>query len=427
MNSKQNDRINQVRENTVIIGIDIASETHYARAFNWRGIELGKVISFGNRFEGFEKLRLWIQTLQKENAKDQVLLGAEPTGHYWFSLADYARGHNMNLVLVNPHHVKKSKELDDNHPTKNDRKDSKTIAKLVIEGRYMEPYIPVGVYADLRVSVNNRWRITKELNGIKNRIERWLKIYFPEFRDAFGSTYGKGSMMVLHNAPLPEEVILLGAEGINQIWRKVKLREVGMNQAKRLYAAALRSVGRKDGNRMARIELMMLLDDYDRKNSHLEVLDTIIEELCMQIPEAEKVLEIKGVGMMIIAGFFAEVGDISRFDSLKQIQKLAGLAIRENSSGKHKGESRISKRGRKHLRTVLFQAVLGMVKSNEEFQELHMYYTSRRNNPLKKKQSLIVLCCKLIRIIYGISIKGFHYDGQKLLGDIIRPGELTAA
>ncbi len=54
MNSKQNERINQVQENTMIIGIDIASETHYARAFDWRGIEFGKVISFGNRFEGLK-------------------------------------------------------------------------------------------------------------------------------------------------------------------------------------------------------------------------------------------------------------------------------------------------------------------------------------------------------------------------------------
>ncbi len=223
----------------------------------------------------------------------------------------------MNLVLVNPHHVKKSKELDGNHPTKNDRKDSKTIAKLVVEGRYMEPYIPIGVYANLRVSVNNRWCITKELNGIKNRIERWLKIYFPEFSDTFGSTCGNGSMIVLHMAPLPEEVISLGPEGINHYWRKVKLRAVGMNQAKRLYTDGLKSVGRKDGSRMARMELMMLLDDYNRKNSQFEVLDEVIEELCMQIPEVEKVLEIKGVGMLTVAGFFAEVGDISRFDSPK--------------------------------------------------------------------------------------------------------------
>ncbi len=55
----------------------------------------------------------------------------------------------MNPVLVNPHHVKKSKELDDNNPTKNDRKDPKVIAGLVREGRYMIAYVPEGVFADL--------------------------------------------------------------------------------------------------------------------------------------------------------------------------------------------------------------------------------------------------------------------------------------
>lgn len=40
----------------------------------------------------------------------------------------------MNLVLVNSFHVKRSKELDDNNPTKNDCKDPKTIAMLIKDG-----------------------------------------------------------------------------------------------------------------------------------------------------------------------------------------------------------------------------------------------------------------------------------------------------
>lgn len=46
---------------------------------------------------------------------------------------------------------------------------------------------------------------------------------------------------------------------------------------------------------------------------------------------------------------------------------------------------------------------------------------------MKKKQSLIALCCKLIRVIFGICTKGFDYDGKKLLADIKRPAELIAA
>lgn len=43
MYCKQNQKINQVKECTLVVGIDIGSTTHYARAFDWRGIELGNV------------------------------------------------------------------------------------------------------------------------------------------------------------------------------------------------------------------------------------------------------------------------------------------------------------------------------------------------------------------------------------------------
>jgi len=426
MKLTQNDRINQVHEGTIVVGIDVASETHYARAFDWRGVELGKVISFSNRREGFLELFRWIQALQKKHGKSSVLLGAEPTGHYWFSLADYAEGSGIKLVLVNPHHVKKSKELDDNHPTKNDRKDAKTIAKLVVEGRYMEPYIPEGDFAELRVAMDSRYRILKEIGSQKSRMERWLKIYFPEYKDVFKSPYGKASLVVLRHCPLPEEVRALGPEKINELWRKEKLRAVGSKRARRLHKASEASIGRQEGTRAARLEMMNLLDDYAHKVAQLEEVEGLIRTLLYGIPQIEKVLAIKGMGLMSAAGIFAEIGDIGRFDSPKQIQKLAGLAIRENRSGKHQGGTGISRRGRKRLRTILFQVILPMVATNEAFAELHSYYTKRDKNPLKKKQSLIALCCKLIRIIFGICTKGFEFDGQKMLSDIKRPLEQAA-
>ena len=49
---------------------------------------------------------------------------------------------------------------------------------------------------------------------------------------------------------------------------------------------------------------------------------TLIEELVNQIPMAEKLLEIKGVGIKTVSGFLAEVGDISRFNNPKELQKL---------------------------------------------------------------------------------------------------------
>jgi transposase len=427
VNFTQNEKLNQVSVNSIVIGVDIASELHYARAFDWRGVELGKVFKFENNVEGFTSFNGWINDLKEQAKKDAILIGAEPTGHYWFGLAAYLKEQSIKLVLVNPFHVKRSKELDDNHPGKTDSKDPKTIAKLVIEGRYNEPYIPEGVYAELRITTSCRLRIIKELNGVKNRIQRWIKIYFPEYTKVFGSFEAVSSMIVLETAPLPADIIALGAEGINKLWRDKKLRAVGIKRANCLYDAGKNTIGCTEGSASARLEIQLLLEDYRNKIKQYDSVMKAIEDLCMQIPEVEKLLKIKGVGIVIVAGFVSEIGDIRRFHSPKQIQKLAGLALKETSSGKCKGQTTISKRGRSRLRAVLFQAVMPLVAKNAEFAEIHRYYTTRIKNPLKKKQSLIALSCKLIRVFYAILSKGIAYDSTKLISDIHRPEEMIAA
>ena len=152
-----------------------------------------------------------------------------------------------------------------------------------------------------------------------------------------------------------------------------------------------------------------------------------LEEIVLTIPGAEKMLQIKGVGIKTVAGFLAEVGDITRFNHPDQIIKLAGLNLRENSSGKHKGETTITKRGRSRLRAQLFRAILPMVAKNKEFNELHKYYTTRVKNPLKKKQSLMVMCRKLIKIAYKLITEDISYDPEKMMGDIRRNPEPRAA
>ncbi len=152
-------------------------------------------------------------------------------------------------------------------------------------------------------------------------------------------------MLILKEAPLPEDILMLGIDGVNQIWRDAKLRAVGKARAKALIEAAEHSVGSKEGAVSARMEIRMLLEDYEFRNTRLQEVMTLIEELVNRIPMAEKLLEIKGVGIRTVSGFLAEAGDISRFNNPKELQKLAGLALVENSSGKHKGETTISRRG----------------------------------------------------------------------------------
>lgn len=426
MNYTQNQKISQVTETTLIVGVDIGSETNFARAFNWRGQELSKkVFRFNNSQEGFQSFLAYINTYTTIASAQQIIVGCEPTGHYWFNLARYLEENNIKLALVNPYHVKQIKELDDNSPKKTDLKDPKTIAKLVVDGRYSYPYLPEGIYADLREAVSSRERIVKELNAITNRIKRWLKIYFPEYLVVYKNFSAESGLTVLETVPLPQDIVQLGPEGVNQLWRDKKLRAVGMKRALTLVEAAHNSIGLPGGN-CARMEIQLLLEDFRTKQSQLEMITEVLEEETLSVPYADKLLAIKGVGLITVAGFLAEVGDIRRFDSPKQIQKLAGLEVKENSSGKHRGRSSISKRGRKRLRKILFQVMLPMIQNNAEFGEIYQYFTTRQKNPLKGKQAIIAAGCKLIRVFYAILKHGVDYDPGKLRADMIHP-ELEAA
>src|SRR5690554_4175784 len=104
MNYNQNKKIMQVTERTVVVGIDIAKHKHFARALNFRGIELGKAISFSNTSSGFASLSYWITELKKKHDLDHVIVGMEPTGHYWLNLEQWLRKQGMKQVLVNPAH-----------------------------------------------------------------------------------------------------------------------------------------------------------------------------------------------------------------------------------------------------------------------------------------------------------------------------------
>ena len=185
--------------------------------------------------------------------------------------------------------------------------------------------------------------------------------------------------------------------------------------------AAMRSIGLKVGLREARMEIQDLIEDYELQTKRLERINDLIKELCQQIKYANKLLEIKGIGITTVAGFIAEVGDIGRFTDPKQIQKLAGLEIVKKSSGKKKGQPRISKRGRRKLRRTMYESARALMTWNPAFQDVFLYYRNRTKKPLGGMQAKIAVACKAIRIFYVVLKTGCDFDEEKFRKDIIRP------
>lgn len=426
----KNTKLTFISDDMLILGCDVGSETHYVRAIDTRGRELSKsAFPFSNSSEGFNSAKEWALKLAAANNKSQIVMGLEPTGHYWFCLATWMITNGISVVQVNPYAVKQTKEVEDNSQLKDDTKDPKLIANLVKDGNFGMPYLPEKLYAELRRLSMFRDQLNEDRIRALNRMHREMKIYFPEYKDAYGKIDGAFSLEILKQAPFPDDLAALGTDGIRQIWHDAKLRGRGYSRAVEILQYARESVGIKDGAEASKTAVKWFVEKIMELDEQLSDIQNRINEKCQKIPHAENVLEISGVGENILSGILAEMGDISRFDDVKEIQKLSGLGLVACSSGKHKGETKISHRGRKRLRYWLFQGAKSAVAHAEEFKELHVYYTTRPDNPLKKMQSLIVIACKLLRVIYTMLTKGTKYDPKKMLMDIKHPEkqELMAA
>ncbi|MFD2973943.1 transposase, partial [Peribacillus deserti] len=256
----------------------------------------------------------WIKELQKAHQKLDIVFGIEPTGHYWFPLAEFLRKSGIKLVLVNPHHVNKSKELEDNSQTKNDLKDAKVIANLIKNGDYTEPKLPKEEFADLRVLMNVREKLMVSLTQLSLRVQNCLDRFFPEYLSVFKDWAGKASLVTLREFPLPQEIVSLGAEEILKRWKTKVQRAVGIKRAEKLVACASTSIGMTEGCTGAKIELTILLDQYEMYQKQLEQIMNEVQDILRRLPGTKKMMTIPGVGEQTIAGFLAEVGNLEDYN-----------------------------------------------------------------------------------------------------------------
>lgn len=418
MNSNTNHKINQVSENTLVIGIDIAKHKHYACAIDDRGRVLQKSFPITQSRDGFEAFYTHLLVLKSTHGKQDIIVGFEPTGHYWMNLATFLTNYGIPFVMVNPLHVNRSKELDDNLQTKNDQKDALVIARLMRDGRFSYPRILEGVEAELRNGATLRSKIQEDLNALQNRMVRWIDRFFPEFTKVF-KNFGKMAYAVLEKTPLPVDIQGKTPEELLFLYRQVEgMKSPQLPKAKQLVEVAQHSIGLTEGLVMARIEIATLLQQHHLLQEQLDTLNEQLGELAKQMKDYEYLASVPGIGDITIVDLLSEVGSLTQYEHPRQIIKLAGLTLRENSSGQHKGQKRISKRGRRKLRALLFRVMIPLIRHNQAFKQLHEYYTTRTINPLRKKQSIVVLCGKLLKILHALCKKKIQFDEQQMMKNL---------
>lgn len=392
-------RIDAVNEKVLIATIDGGKDTHYGYYRCPDGTDC-KAFDFWNNGRGFQEFWERISSAARSHGLEEIIVGFESTGPYMEPLTQFLRSKKgIRLVQVNPMHTKRLKELSGNSPLKTDRKDPKVIADIIALGHALTVVLPEGPAAELRRLTQGRERTIENRTRLFNQLQCLLVISFPEFLQVMKDVKTASAQHLLRHYPTAQDILTLGEPALAAILRKVSRGKLREDRARALVEAASESVGVREGRSSMLLEIGLMLDTIATYDRFIESLEVEMVRHLEQIPYSRVILSLKGIGPVTTAGLIGEVGDFTKFGTISEVMKLAGLDLYEVSSGKHRGKLRISKRGRPLIRKLLYFAALSAVRKGGT---MHEWYQRALGRGMIKTKALVAVSRKLLGIIFAL-------------------------
>jgi transposase len=376
------------------VGIDVSKDK-----FDTYGItgDEAQLFQFSTTMDrkGFDKLKGHLATVSISS----VLIGMESTASYHINLFSYLISEGYNVIIINPLLISNYVKMQ-LRKTKTDKKDAVVIAQfLLANGDTLIQRATPALISDLRDLSRQRESLVDEMTFLKIEIKRLLNLTFPELEHMTG-IFTKSILKLLQRYP---SAFALRDADLGQVSQMLIADSYGHKReafAAALIKAAHLSVGTNSPAKetILKQKIMLLL--------HLE--DALHEITGMLIEMSRKLMEedinimtsIKGIGDKTAANFLIEMGgDINRYDRSGKIIAMAGLDPAIYQSGKHEGKGRITKRGNRHLRRIIWLMTTGVIHYSDIFKA---YYLKRRKEGLPYKMAVLATAHKLIRVIYAM-------------------------
>lgn len=145
--------------------------------------------------------------------------------------------------------------------------------------------------------------------------------------------------------------------------------------------------------------------------AHINFLDNLIQQTKQAIEQLIRqddtlksnyrlLTSIKGIGAVTASLFLAEIGDLSRFNDVKQLTAFLGLDAQDFQSGSSVNRpAHISKHGNSRLRAGLYMPALVAMKHNSACRLLNQRL-ERRHKPGNVR--VVAVMHKLLRQIFGV-------------------------
>lgn len=287
---------------------------------------------------------------------DRVAL--EATGNA-LAIARIIRPHVAQVLIVNTRRLKAIAESKQ----KTDRHDAKTLAQLLAAGMLSGSWQPDETIRALRRRIARRARLVAHRARFKNEIlavlHRNLKPQAP-----MSDPFGVAGRQWLSEQALPED-------------------------ERDTVDAALRQI--------------------DFLTQEITKIERDIASFAVDSPEAKRLMTVPGVGLITAVAFLAQVGEIARFQSPRQLVGYLGLDPRVRQSGASEAiTGRISKEGSALVRHVLVEAAHTAIRSPGPLRAFFERVRAKRGHAV----AIVAVARKMSVLFWHLLTRGEDYAYQ---------------
>jgi len=379
----------------LFVGIDVAKDTSSAQGIDGSG--KGRFsLTFAMDSEGF--MQLWNAIAEHSKDISEVIVAVESTACYHINLYSFFTAKGVSIVVINPLLIANFAKLS-LRKTKTDKKDAMSIAQFLLVHRKSISQLSLSQdLQDFRDIARERESVCNLLSAHKVEVKRLLQSTFPELeRIADLST----RVMQEFIAAFPSARLVKMAE-LKVIQKMLQRKGVGTRltyTAEDLIQAAKQSIATISPAKE------LILQGKVRTLQHLqeryEELTKIMTEYCVSsmLEDFEIITSINGISKRTATTFLAEIGYIGNYASHKKLIAFAGIDPTVYQSGKFKGSSRISKRGNRHLRRIIWMMTTCVIQHSATFRA---YFMKKRREGQPFNKAVFATAHKLVRVIFAM-------------------------
>lgn len=352
------------------------------------------IIDFTNLLNRIKNLKL-----------DNVSVIMESTGIYHRPIERFFLENNFKVYTINALYSKMYKR--NLRKTKTDKLDCISLAELFFTTDFKQYIKQDDLYLNMNALSRQYFALSDLCTNIKNRYKNLIYLCFPEYETIFKGEmiYSESALTFIEKYPHANIISNTRIDALQNFFKKNNFR-YWKNKANIIKEYALKSypsVNMNDESVSNLSQLARLINNYQKE---IESIKYKLIFLTKKSKYFESINSIFGIGEFTASIIIAELGDINRFNNIKELTAYCGLDPSIKQSGRSIDiHGPISKSGNKYLRKILFVCCLNIVRLSAKCHvqnDIEIYYRKKRNEGKHHYAATIACTTKLLRKILAL-------------------------